>query len=266
MLVKPSGYRITWLTPVARSQLEDRMSNKSTLPVVGALLVLASWPLGLVAIVLCSAWLGPKENTYYCGGLVWVICISTGMQILIRSRTVTTPKSHGSHDLPVPRTASNPVANTSNGNPITTGVESQMPLELSLVGTRDWAMLPYPPRPADRMSWAPDSVLRQLTQQAMSAYPQARGRFLTGLSPGHEFFVKVRLYDATRTEDVFVKVQTIADGLVLGHVNSPVVIVQGHWRGEPVCVTESELLDWVITNPDGSEDGNLLGKYCDTIA
>jgi hypothetical protein len=29
-------------------------------------------------------------------------------------------------------------------------------------------------------------------------------------------------------------------------------------------VSEAELLDWLITKPDGSEEGNVVGKFLDT--
>ena len=31
----------------------------------------------------------------------------------------------------------------------------------------------------------------------------------------------------------------------------------------PVMFPESELVDWVITHPDGIEEGNVVGKFLD---
>jgi hypothetical protein len=41
--------------------------------------------------------------------------------------------------------------------------------------------------------------------------------------------------------------------------------VQGFHKGQHITVKESEILDWCISNPDGSEDGNLIGKYIDSL-
>ena len=35
-------------------------------------------------------------------------------------------------------------------------------------------------------------------------------------------------------------------------------------NGDPVTVKEAELVDWMIARPDGSEEGNVVGKFLDT--
>ena len=34
-------------------------------------------------------------------------------------------------------------------------------------------------------------------------------------------------------------------------------------NGDPYSCPESELMDWVITHPDGTEEGNVVGKFLD---
>jgi hypothetical protein len=34
--------------------------------------------------------------------------------------------------------------------------------------------------------------------------------------------------------------------------------------GDRYATAETELLDWLITKPDGTEEGNVVGKFLDT--
>jgi hypothetical protein len=40
-------------------------------------------------------------------------------------------------------------------------------------------------------------------------------------------------------------------------------VVEGYGYGKELSVPEEEIVDWVITKPDGGEEGNLIGKYID---
>ena len=104
--------------------------------------------------------------------------------------------------------------------------------------------------------------------KARATYPAAKKRFLAGLPPGHMFAVMVRLqtFDHARKEvrqaDVFVDVRAIKNGKIDGRVNSPMPI-SGYKRGELISFPESEIINWVIQKPDGSEEGNAVGKFLD---
>jgi hypothetical protein len=37
-----------------------------------------------------------------------------------------------------------------------------------------------------------------------------------------------------------------------------------HSSRQSITVPESEVLDWTIARPDGSEEGNFIGKYLDS--
>jgi hypothetical protein len=41
-------------------------------------------------------------------------------------------------------------------------------------------------------------------------------------------------------------------------------VVRGYRLRDQHAVAEAELLDWLITKPDGSEEGNVVGKFVDT--
>ncbi|HEY4367602.1 MAG TPA: DUF2314 domain-containing protein [Steroidobacteraceae bacterium] len=102
-------------------------------------------------------------------------------------------------------------------------------------------------------------------QQAKKTYPAAKQRFLHGLPPGETFFLTTRLHDeAGREEQVFIAVVSIDNGQVSGVINSPIRGVSGYSQGQPYSFQESELVDWLITKPDGNEEGNFVGKFLDT--
>jgi hypothetical protein len=98
-----------------------------------------------------------------------------------------------------------------------------------------------------------------------NSYPGARQRFLSGLPRGQNFFLVTRLADAKgHWEQVFIHVDAIVDGQVTGAIASDVRIVSGFRAGQLYKFPESEMLDWLITSQDGSEEGNFVGKFLDT--
>jgi hypothetical protein len=38
---------------------------------------------------------------------------------------------------------------------------------------------------------------------------------------------------------------------------------RGSWSRRGYSFQESELVDWLISRPDGSEEGNVVGKFLD---
>jgi hypothetical protein len=129
-----------------------------------------------------------------------------------------------------------------------------------------------PNAPADRPhAVTSDSAARRLhtamqpyIEQARATYPAARQRFLAGLPAGHVFFVTTRLRDETgREEQVFIAVDSILGSHIFGRIASDISTVSGYRYGEPYELTEAALLDWLISKPDGSEEGNFVGKFLD---
>jgi len=109
-----------------------------------------------------------------------------------------------------------------------------------------------------------DEELQPLVLEARKTYPSARQRFLRGLEPGYAFYVVVRLHDAEgRAEQVFLAVDRIVNGQIHGRIANELQIVSGYESGSAYTVAETQILDWLITNPDGSEEGNYIGKYLD---
>jgi hypothetical protein len=110
-----------------------------------------------------------------------------------------------------------------------------------------------------------DEELAPLISKARETYPAAVARFKQGLSPGEHFAVVTRLRDGNgRIEQVFVAVDSVEPGWVNGTITSDIELVSGYRRGDRYRMPESEILDWVISRPDGSEEGNVIGKYLDS--
>ena len=102
--------------------------------------------------------------------------------------------------------------------------------------------------------------------EAKRTYPAAKEKFLAGLPDGQSFFLTTRLYDGSGTfEQVFIAVRSIDKGIVSGRVWSEISRVQGYKHGDGYTFAETELMDWLITHPDGSEEGNYVGKYLDSL-
>lgn len=108
------------------------------------------------------------------------------------------------------------------------------------------------------------AAIAPYVEKGRKTYPEARDRYLAGLAAGQHFFAVTNLRDGTdRFEQVFVAVASIKDGRITGRIASDIIGVKGFKRGDPYSFPESELLDWLITNPDGTEEGNVVGKFFD---
>jgi hypothetical protein len=118
---------------------------------------------------------------------------------------------------------------------------------------------------ASRQQAAFEAAIAPYVAQARSTYPGARARFLSGLPRGQIFFVTTRVHGAGgKFEQVFVRVDQIRDGMIQGRIASDVTVVPGYKRYDSYTFPEAQLLDWLIAHPDGSEEGNFVGKFLDT--
>jgi hypothetical protein len=110
-----------------------------------------------------------------------------------------------------------------------------------------------------------EEAIKPYIEKAKKSYPDAKRRFLAGLPPKESFFITTRLYDAEgRFEQVFIAVKEIKEGTVKGIISSEIELVSGYQLGDAYSFPETELIDWTITKPDGTEEGNFVGKFLDT--
>jgi uncharacterized protein YegJ (DUF2314 family) len=99
--------------------------------------------------------------------------------------------------------------------------------------------------------------------QARKSYGDAKRRYLAGLPAGQRFSVVTKLQSPGRTEAVFITVTAIKGNQIMGRIDSEIRGVAGYKAGESIILAESDIVDWVIIRPDGSEEGNFVGKFLD---
>ncbi len=110
-----------------------------------------------------------------------------------------------------------------------------------------------------------EAAVAPYIREARQTYPRAKKRFLAGLPPKHSFFLTTRLYDKLgNMENVFIAVDKISGGTVTGKVWTDLHFFPQLRHGDVYSFPEAELIDWLITKPDGSEEGNFVGKFMDT--
>jgi hypothetical protein len=109
------------------------------------------------------------------------------------------------------------------------------------------------------------AAMQPYTNQARATWAGARRQYQAGLAPGRSMFVTARLTDsAGHVEQVFVAVDSIAGSRIVGRIWSQIAVVAGYRYGQRYELDESVIVDWMIANPDGSEDGNVVGKFLDS--
>jgi uncharacterized protein YegJ (DUF2314 family) len=112
-----------------------------------------------------------------------------------------------------------------------------------------------------------DRAIAPYVAKARASYPAAKKRYLAGLPPDHTFAVWIRLYQndkksrENRHEDVFVVVEQIKEGKIRGYINNKLDLLTNYQKGERIQFPESDVKNWVIVRPDGSEEGNDVGKF-----
>jgi len=108
-----------------------------------------------------------------------------------------------------------------------------------------------------------DKAIVPYVAKARATYPAAKAKFLAGLPPGYSFSVRVRLRDPNgQREDSFMTVKKINGDKITG-VLGTVDILHSYKTGQTITVKESDIDNWVIVRPDGSEEGNYVGKFLD---
>ena len=116
-----------------------------------------------------------------------------------------------------------------------------------------------------RKSPEAEAQIAKLSAEAMKKYPDAKKRFIKGLPPGEHMFVTTTLTSPGKTESVFIAVTKIDTGKVKGTIASDIINVTGSTAGDANELPQNANTDWMIAKPDGSEEGNLVGNYLDTL-
>jgi hypothetical protein len=109
-----------------------------------------------------------------------------------------------------------------------------------------------------------EEAIKPSVEKARKTYPEAKKRYLAGLPRGYTFYLTTQLRDREgRFEQTFIEVREIRNRTVKGIIANDIRLVSGYEIGDPYSFPESEILDWTITAPDGTEEGNFVGKFLD---
>jgi len=109
-------------------------------------------------------------------------------------------------------------------------------------------------------------LIAPYVKKAQKTLPKAKKKYSKGLKDGQAFFLTTRIYDSLGNfEQIFVRVSSWGKENVSGTIANQLNAVKGFSFGQTITFPESDILDWLITNPDGSEEGNFVGKYLDTL-
>lgn len=128
----------------------------------------------------------------------------------------------------------------------------------------DAAARAFPDKPFTTEAAALDEILKPYVEMARQSYVGAKARFEDGLPFGHSFWVTVRLHDPSGNfEQVFVRVLEIHGDRIQGRIASDVRSIAGYRNGDEIECAEPDIFDWTLIKPDGSEEGNLVGKFMD---
>jgi hypothetical protein len=119
---------------------------------------------------------------------------------------------------------------------------------------------------ASMTSQSISEIVEKLSPDALRTWPAAKKRFLDGLPERHSLFVTLLVSEPDgRSEYLFVAVDEIVEDQIRGRIWSDVKVVKNLSFRAPIEIPENAISDWLITKPDGSEDGNIVGKYVDTL-
>ena len=70
--------------------------------------------------------------------------------------------------------------------------------------------------------------------------------------------------DKGLSERVFLAVDRIEEGSIIGRIWNEVALVHGYALHQRHTVAEADIQDWLIAHRDGTEEGNFVGKYLDS--
>ena len=111
-----------------------------------------------------------------------------------------------------------------------------------------------------------EKMVAPYVEQALKTLPEAKQLFLNGLKPGESFFLVTRIYDKDgKFEQVFVRVKKWDNDNIKGLISNDLYTVKEYHNGQMIDFKEKDVLDWLISKPDGSEEGNFVGKFLDTL-
>ncbi len=99
-------------------------------------------------------------------------------------------------------------------------------------------------------------------QLAMRTLPDAKSRFIDGLPKGQSLYLTIRIAgNKGKIEQVFIKVTNWGNTTITGTLANKLCHATGYEVGQEIKFGEGDILDWTISKPDGSFEGNYIGKF-----
>lgn len=110
-----------------------------------------------------------------------------------------------------------------------------------------------------------DAAIKPYIEAARKTLPAAKERYQKGLPKGQKFYVTIKLKnpDSPRTEQSFVEVNSWTGNTISGTIANE-ISMPGYKAGDKIKCADADVLDWTISKEDGSEEGNVVGKFLDT--
>jgi len=106
-----------------------------------------------------------------------------------------------------------------------------------------------------------EEALWPYVRKAQASLPRIKQGYQRGLAEGETLYVVVRLPEPGGFEQAYVEVQDWQGAELLGVIASRLRPGSPYRIGDLISFKESAVLDWVITKPDGYEEGNFVGRF-----
>jgi len=107
-----------------------------------------------------------------------------------------------------------------------------------------------------------DAVIPAPILRARRSLPQIKQRYLLGLGSDEKLFLTARIFDKSGVfEQVFAEVQDWSRDSVIAVIANDLDAVREYQKGQTITFSEKHVLDWIVTRPDGSAEGNFVGRY-----
>ena len=104
---------------------------------------------------------------------------------------------------------------------------------------------------------------------ARKTLTSAKERFLQGFPEGYLFYVTIALKDAANNaENVYIRVLQWKENKVTGLLATQLLapkLKNLYQYGQKMEIEEKDVIDWTITDSKGTEEGNFIGKFLDSL-
>ncbi|UPL48828.1 hypothetical protein [Hymenobacter sublimis] len=115
----------------------------------------------------------------------------------------------------------------------------------------------------EQLAQAPETLPELPLKEARRTLPQARQRYQRGLPASTNFYLTARVLNETATPEAVVILVERWQG---SRISGRILRLDPNGRATPGPAAEFEeaaVLDWVLVQPNGAEEGNYLGKFLD---